>query len=205
MTNLSDVADTLLRSGVIGVMPTDTVYGIVARAADPIAVARLYSLKKREHKPGTLIAADISQLVRLGIKHRYLQAVSQYWPGAISIVIPCGDELSYLHLGLHSLAVRIPNDAQIVSMLSKTGPLLTRSADQPGEPPATTMNEAEGYFGDTVDFYVDGGNRSTIQSSTVLRVVDDAVEVLRSGAVHIDETTGAILDSYTLNSRSKAA
>ena len=51
--------DRLKQPGAIGVIPTDTVYGVVARAADGKAVARLYELKKRDDKPGTLIAADI--------------------------------------------------------------------------------------------------------------------------------------------------
>ncbi|HVU59881.1 MAG TPA: Sua5/YciO/YrdC/YwlC family protein, partial [Candidatus Saccharimonadales bacterium] len=51
------------RPGTVGVLPSDTVYGIMARAADREAVARLYRLKHREHKPGTVIAATIDQLV----------------------------------------------------------------------------------------------------------------------------------------------
>jgi tRNA A37 threonylcarbamoyladenosine synthetase subunit TsaC/SUA5/YrdC len=57
----------------------------------------------------------------------------------------------------------------------------------PGEPPANTLQEAEKYFGDQVDFYVDGGDLTGHEPSTVIRIVDDAIEVLRPGAVHIDE------------------
>ena len=193
MHTLSDAAALLSRPGAIGVLPTDTIYGVVARAADNMAVRRLYGLKRREHKPGTLIAADISQLVDLGIKRRYLQPVSHYWPGAVSVVIPCGPELEYLHQGMGSIAVRIPGDEAVIALLQQTGPLLTSSANQPGLPPADTVAAARAYFGDSVDFYVDGGDRSGRVSSTVLRVVDDAVEVLRQGAVRIDETTGRVI------------
>ncbi len=51
-------ADDFMKAGAVGVIPTDTVYGIAARARDEVAFARLYSLKKREVKPGTLIAAN---------------------------------------------------------------------------------------------------------------------------------------------------
>jgi L-threonylcarbamoyladenylate synthase len=176
--------------GTIGVIPTDTVYGLVARAADQKAVERLYLLKKREHKPGTIIAADIEQLVKLGIKRRYLKAVDRFWPGAISVVIPCGPELAYLHQGLSSLAVRIPAEKPLRQLLAAGGPLLTSSANAPGEPPANTVTEAKAYFGDSVDFYIDGGDLSGRQPSTLLRVVDDAIEVLRQGVVNVDETTG---------------
>lgn len=187
-----DTAARLLNEpGTIGVIPTDTVYGVVARAADRDAVGHLYWLKHREHKPGTLIAASIDQLVSLGFKRRYLQAVERFWPGAVSVVIPC-PELEYLHLGVQSLAVRIPADEQLRSLLERIGPLLTSSANQPGEPPANTIAEAKKHFGKAVDFYEDGGDMRGRQSSTVIRMVDDAVEVLRKGAVKIDEETGEI-------------
>ena len=54
---IEEAVERLLRGGV-GVMPTDTVYGLVARVADRPAVERLYTLKHREHKPGTVIAAN---------------------------------------------------------------------------------------------------------------------------------------------------
>ncbi len=182
-----------LQRGAIGVMPTDTVYGVVCQAADHVAVERLYALKKREQKPGTVIAASVEQLVELGIKARYLKAVEQYWPGAITIVVPAeSPALNYLHMGKWSLGVRIPADTKLVKLLQQTGPLLTSSANHPGEPPANTIAEAKAYFGDQVDFYVDGGDLSGQQASTVIRIVDDAVEVLRPGAVTIDETTGRI-------------
>jgi tRNA threonylcarbamoyl adenosine modification protein (Sua5/YciO/YrdC/YwlC family) len=189
--NIEAAADTLRTQGTIGVIPTDTVYGVVARAHDQAAVTRLYELKRREHKPGTLIAASVDQLVELGFKRRYLQAVERFWPGPVSVVVPCM-ELAYLHQGVGSLAVRIPNNPELLRLLQSTGPLLTSSANQPGEPPANTAAEARAYFDDGVDFYEDGGGLSGAQPSTVIRVVDDAIEVLRQGAVHIDEQTGEV-------------
>ncbi len=171
--------------GVVGVIPTDTVYGLAARAADKAAVQRLYRLKLRENKPGTIIAANIDQLVDLGIKRRYLTAVSQYWPGAVSVVVPCDEDLNYLHQGKLSLAVRLPDNKALSSLLEATGPLLTSSANHPGAPTATTVAAAQAYFSDLVDFYEDGGDLSNHLPSTVLRVVDDTVEVLRAGAVDI--------------------
>lgn len=174
--------------GGLAVIPTDTVYGVVARAADPAAVERLYKLKKREDKPGTIVAAGIQQLEELGLKHRYLTAVEQFWPGAVSVVIPCSDPaLKYLHRGQMSLAVRIPDDPDLLKFLSQSGPLLTSSANHPGEPTATTMEQAQAYFGDEVDAYVNGGDLSNREPSTIIRIVDDAVEVLRQGNVKIED------------------
>lgn len=178
----------IINDGGVAVIPTDTVYGLVAKAANSRAVKRLYGLKGRENKPGTIVAASLDQLVGLGIPRRYLTAVEQFWPGPVSVVVPCGQELDYLHQDKMSLAVRIPNDEKLLDLLAKTGPLLTSSANLPGQPPADTVKEAIGYFGDNVDCYQDGGNLSDRQPSTVLRVVDDAIEVLRQGAVKISDS-----------------
>lgn len=177
----------LILDGGVGVLPTDTLYGLVCRAADQSAVERLYGLKNRESKPGTVIAANIGQLVDLGIKSRYLKAVEQFWPGAVSIVIPSYD-LAYIHQGKGSIALRVPSNDRLLKMLEQTGPLLTTSANHPDQPPANTLAMAQEYFGDNVDFYVDGGDLSGRKPSTIIRVVDDAIEILRQGAVEIDET-----------------
>lgn len=184
MTSLSEHLQT---PGEIAIIPTDTVYGVVARAADPDAVARLYKLKHREAKPGTIVAASIDQLVELGVKRRYLTAVEQFWPGAISVITPVGEELGYIHQGVGSLAFRIPDDPWLLELLQQTGPLLTSSANQPGEPPATTVEEAKNYFGNDVEWYEDGGSVNR-EPSTVIRVIDDAIEIVRLGAVKIDES-----------------
>ncbi len=177
----------LLQNGSVGVIPTDTVYGLACLATDRTAVGRLYELKSRDDKPGTLIAASIEQLVELGIPRRYVTAAQNFWPNPISVIIPTTPDLQYLDLGRMSLAMRVPIDQTITALLANTGPLLTSSANHPGEPPASTSEEAKTYFGDSVDFYVDGGDLSDRAASTIIRIIDDAVEVLREGAVKINE------------------
>lgn len=185
--DIAKIVDQLRQSGSIGVIPTDTIYGVVARAADREAVEHLYKLKKRDTKPGTIIAASLEQLEGLGLKHRYLKAIEDFWPAAISVIIPCADpQLAYLHRGKMSLAVRIPAAKNLQKLLRKTGPLLTTSANHTGESPAGTIAEARKYFSDEVDFYADGGDLSGREPSTVIRIVDDAVEILRQGAVKLD-------------------
>lgn len=182
---MRDLAEYLQNKGNIAVIPTDTVYGVVARAADARAVGRLYELKQREGKPGTLVAASIDQLVDLGIERHYLAGAESLWPGAVSVITPCGQNLDYIHQGIGSLAIRIPDDPWLLELLQQIGPLLTSSANQPGQPPATTIAEAKAYFGDQVSWYEDGGvvNRSP---STVIRIVGDTIEVVRAGAVTFD-------------------
>ncbi len=178
--------EALLHRGAVGVLPTDTVYGVACCASQEAAVERLYALKTREKKPGTVIAASIDQLVELGLKRRYLKAVEEYWPGAVSVIIPDGNPATqYLRQGVGGLAVRIVADKKLVKLLKQTGPLMTSSANHPGKKPADTIEEAMKYFADKIDFYVDGGNLSKRKPSTVIRIVDDAIEVLRQGAVEV--------------------
>lgn len=186
MLSLNEITESI-KNGAVGVLPTDTLYGLVCSAANPEAIERLYALKKREKKPGTVIAASIDQIAELGVPRRYLTAVEQFWPNPISVVIPVGDHLQSLHAEKGSVAFRIPDNSELVGLLAETGPLLTSSANHPGEQPASTLAEAENYFGDSVDFYVDGGDLSNAKPSTVIRMVDDAVEVLREGAVQVTE------------------
>ncbi|MBL8121675.1 threonylcarbamoyl-AMP synthase [Candidatus Saccharibacteria bacterium] len=177
----------LLKSGSVGVLPTDTIYGLVCSAQSKKSVARLFTIKQREANPGTVLAGSLQQLIDLGIRGRYLKAVEYFWPNPLSVVIPCGEDLAYLHMGKHSLAVRIPDDTELRALLKEIGPLMTTSANHPGQPTARNFQEAFNYFGDAVDFYVDTGDMGERPPSTIIRVVDDAIEVLRQGAVNIDD------------------
>lgn len=174
----------LLKNGKVGVMPTDTVYGLVARAEDIDATTLLYKLKHREHKPGTLIAANVTQLLSLGVAKQDIGKVDRWWPGALSAVLVIHGR-DYLHQGLGDLAMRVVADATVRDVLEQTGPLITSSANQPHKPGATTLVEAIEYFGDAVDFYVDGGDLSGKAPSTIVRPIGEGIEILRQGSVHI--------------------
>ena len=88
---------TMLQSGAVGILPTDTIFGIVAAANNKEAIAKLYEAKHREGKPGTMIAASTDQLVALGLDKQYVDKVAHLWPNSVSIVLPAGPQLSYLH------------------------------------------------------------------------------------------------------------
>lgn len=189
-----EISDLLL-AGKVGIIPTDTIYGIVALASDKVAATKVLELKGLKYKPGTLIAASLEQIVELGIPRRFLTAVDQFWPGPVSVVVPViDDNLSYLHGGDMSLPVRMPNSPDLLKLLGKTGPLITTSVNRPNKQPATTIREAIDIFGSEIDFYVDGGDLSNRPASTIIRVVDDEIEVLREGAVKIDKETGRIIE-----------
>lgn len=171
-----------LNSGKIGIMPTDTVYGLVARADNKQAVERAYALKDRERKPGTLIAASVEQLIDLGVPQNEIDKVAEWWPNPLSAVLIMNGR-EYLHQGVGDIAMRVVADPTIIEILKKTGPLITSSANLPGQPGATSLPEAYAYFGETVDFYVDGGNIAATRPSTIIKPVGDEIVVLRQGDI----------------------
>lgn len=191
VTDFRDINDkkliSFLHLGRIGILPSDTLYGVVCSASDEESVKRLYTIKNRDKKPGTIIAASIDQLVKLGIKRRYLSAVQGYWPGPVSVIVPTDNpKLGYLDQGVGTLAVRIVADANLVALLEDTGPLMTSSANLPSMEPASTIKKAKEYFKNRVDFYVDGGDLSHRQPSTLIRIIDDNVQILRQGSGMIE-------------------
>jgi L-threonylcarbamoyladenylate synthase len=182
--NLLDpaLADILLGGGV-GVLLTDTVYGIVGSARIPAAASKVIDAKGRKYKPGTLIAADTQQLLDLGIQREHVRAAKQFWPGPVSLVLPTKPGLEYLDLGMTSLAVRIPRHKEISALLKKVGPLLTTSANRPNEPMVKSIDEAQEIFGNRLNFYVDGGPLGSPLASTIIRF---KIELLRQGAAVIN-------------------
>lgn len=177
----------------VGVIPTDTIYGLACVAESEVAVAKLYTLKPRDLKPGTVIAANVDQIVGLGVQRRYVKAVEHLWPNPISIILPCKAVASYLDKGRLSLPFRIPDNEGLRNLLLAAGPLLTTSANDPDCLPSMTVQGAVNYFHERVDFYVDGGDLTGSRPSTIIRVVDDTIEVLRQGAVLVNEATGQLL------------
>lgn len=169
-----------LRSGHVIVLPTDTVYGLACSVFNPQAVKAMYNLKKREGKPGTVIASDTKQLLALGFLVDEITRAETYWPAPVSIILSAPDSLAYLHMGLHSLAVRIPADEPLRMLLKKTGPLATTSANFSGEPTVTSVLQAKKLFGEKIALYIDGGDLSGRIPSEIIRIAKDgSIERLR--------------------------
>lgn len=181
----------LLHGGAIGILPTDTVYGLVSVIA-PEPVKRLYAAKPRQSHAGTVIASSVDDLIALGLDEAALRHVSHLWPAPLSVVIAAQHVPKFLREERGSLAVRIPEDKTLRSLLQKTGPLMTTSANKHGEKTAATISAAQHIFGDSVDFYVDGGDLSNHPPSTIIMVdAHGVITVLREGAVPVQSLAGA--------------
>lgn len=174
-----------LCNGAVAIIPTDTVYGIVATVGNRNSIKRLYGLKNRTGDPGTIITANIQQILDLGVDDSYVQMASRFWPNPISVILPVDDSLEYLHLGKKGIAFRVVAEPEIAKLLDVTGPLLTTSANRPGEPVANTIDEAKQIFGGSVDFYFDGGDLSGSLASTIIKIDSNGIQVLREGLIQI--------------------
>jgi len=162
----------VIKKGSIGVMPTDTIYGLVGSALSQKTVERIYRIRKRNlKKPVIVLIGDLADLARFGIKPtpRVKTFFGKIWPGPYSVVLPCpGKKFAYLHRGTETLAFRLPKPQWLRALLRATGPLVAPSANPEGKPPAKTVAGAKKYFGTKVDFYVSGETRAA--ASTLLEV-----------------------------------
>lgn len=177
----------MLKCGNIGVIPTDTLYGLVASALDPVAVERVYRVRGRdEGKPCIALIGDVADLVTFGIDVVPLsEMLGKFWPGKVSVVLPCADEKwQHLHRDTGTIAFRLPHVPELRALLRETGPIIAPSANPQGKPPAETIENAKSYFGDAVDFFVDGGTLHG-EPSTVVRFEEGKIVVVREGVVKI--------------------
>ena len=178
----------ILKNGGVGIVPTDTIYGIACSVYNKEALDRIFELKGRdENKPPVVIISDIKDLEIFGIdiSLKVREFIDKYWPGKVSIIFQVSPEYSYLDKG-RGLAIRLPSVEKIKEFLKETGPLATSSANTQGLPPAKNIEEARKYFSDKLDFYEDWGDLVS-EPSTLVKIDGDKIEVLRQGAVKIGE------------------
>jgi L-threonylcarbamoyladenylate synthase len=169
--------------GAIGILPTDTLYGLVGSALIPETVEKIYEIKKRNpEKPLIVLISEIDDLERFGVvvSDQLRNQLEEYWPGAVSIVLPTIDEtFDYLSRGQGTIAFRLPDNDELLDFLAATGPLVAPSANPEGLPPAETITEAKEYFGDSVSFYQDGGEKKGSPSRIISIDEDGQVFTLR--------------------------
>lgn len=185
-----NTAITLIKNGGVMVMPTDTIYGLVASALNREAVEKIFTIRKRDlHKPVIILIGDMSSLEQFSVTldttaRNFLRSV---WPGKVSVVIPIQNDTDWehLHRGTKTLAFRLPADESLRAFLRKSGPLIAPSANLAGLPPATTIAAAQKFFGNQVDLYIDGGMCESTPS-TLVSWTPTGVTILREGAVSLN-------------------
>lgn len=183
------IIESILLSGGVGILPTDTIYGVVGSALNKKTIDRIYKLCKRDlKKPMIVLISSLNDLKIFGIKLNAKQksVIAKLWPGKISIAFDCpAKKLNYLHRGTFSLALRFPKDKNLIKILKRIGPLVATSANMENKKPSTSIIEAKKYFEDKIDFYVDGGKSKSMHSTLVKINALGNIKILREGAVKI--------------------
>jgi L-threonylcarbamoyladenylate synthase len=178
-----------LKAGGLVILPTETVYGLAANAANPAAVAKLYEAKGRP-KFNPLIAhvADLAAaeaVARLDERARALAGV--FWPGPLTLVAPVGDTRLVCDLaraGLDTVAVRAPAHPVAQGVLAAFGrPLVAPSANRSGRPSPTTLAAALAETGAAAAIALEGGPCRIGLESTVVALLEGPPRLLRPGSV----------------------
>ena len=185
----------ILKSGGVGVMPTDTLYGLVGSAFSKQAIERIYKIKNRDvSKPLIVLISKISDLKKFDICNTFhhgekcldsVQSVqsltlNKFWPGKVSIILPCAStKFKYLHRGTKSIAFRFPKSKSLIEVMKKTGPLVAPSANPEGLKPAENIKQAKKYFKDAIDFYLSSGTLKSKPSAIIKFEKNGEIKILR--------------------------
>ena len=164
-----------LRAYKLVVAPTDTIYGLLARADSQKAVDELYRVRRRDRtKSCIILLGSTNDIPELTTEQRYIydQLYCERPTTIVTRVSP--DVMPHLVRTDATLAFRVvPPETALSELIRLVGPLLAPSANLAGQPPATTINEAIAYFGDQVAVYVDGGEVAEAVPSRIITFTDD--------------------------------
>jgi len=203
LTGMREARQAVVR-GELVVLPTDTVYGVGADAFNPEAVARLLAAKGRgrQQPPPVLVAGlDMMRALVSEVPEPVARLVDEFWPGGLTIVLPAQPSLTWDLGDTHgTVAVRMPDQAIALQLITETGPLAVSSANLTGKPAAIEAEDARLMLGESVAVYLDAGPSSTGVSSTIVDATGlvgaDApvVRVLRDGAISRDRLRAVLGD-----------
>ena len=197
-------AATLLRSGGIVAVPTETVYGLAADARNADAVAAIYRAKGRPdfnplivHVPDRSAAGEIARFNDLAER-----LAAAFWPGPFTLVLPLKDDAPIagaVTAGLNTIAVRCPAHPVMHGLLLASGlNLAAPSANASGAISPTRAAHVAASLGDAAPFILDGGACRSGIESTILAVRGDDWEILRPGPISI-EAIAAVAGSDPLD------
>jgi L-threonylcarbamoyladenylate synthase len=174
-----------LRAGAVIAFPTDTLYAVAARAADPVAVARLYQVKERASgQPMVWLVLDRAQVERFAVVSApAADLMARYWPGPLTLVLPArtADDGP-------TIAVRAPDHDVALALLRALGePIASSSANPAGQPPPIDADQVIAGLGNRLDLVLDGGPCRIGQPSTILDLSSATPRILRQGAIPASE------------------
>lgn len=186
-------ATDILRRGGLVAMPTETVYGLAANAADGQAVARIYAAKGRpSFNPLIAHVASLEMAQREGRFSRgALLLAEAFWPGPLTLVVDIAETGTVSDLaraGLNSIALRMPAHPVAQDLLARFGaPLVAPSANPSGQISPTRAEHVAQDMARKVDLILDGGACSSGVESTIIDARGDTPALLRPGSLSASE------------------
>lgn len=183
------VAAELISAGQPVAVATETVYGLAADATNGDAVARIYAAKGRpDFNPLIIHVPSIAVAETLGMMDDAELALAEhFWPGPLTMVLaktPDCPVSSIATAGLDSIAIRVPQHRAMQALLAASGrPLAAPSANASGKVSPTRASHVLSSLNGRIALVLDDGPCSAGVESTIIRVVDSAIEVLRPGPI----------------------
>lgn len=181
-------AAAVLRSGGLVAVPTETVYGLAADASNGRAVAAIYEAKGRpSFNPLIAHAADMSMAEIIGVFDPLSRTLAEaFWPGPLTLVLPLRDGApinSLVTAGLNTIGLRCPKGPanDLIRLLGQ--PLAAPSANSSGRISATSAAAVEADLGGRIPLILDGGASPVGVESTIVKVEEGKVRLLRPGGV----------------------
>ena len=185
----------IIKDGGIVIMPTDTIYGIIADATNENAIRKVYELKKRnESKPMLMLVNSYDML------NNYVSEVSdieyklidKLWPGPLTIIFKKSNVSDLLTGGLDTVGIRYPNNQLLNDIMKQLGvPLLSTSVNLSGENAATNTKYISKDILENVDYVLDIGE-CIGEASSIVIVDDKEIKVLREGSIKESEIKDVI-------------
>jgi L-threonylcarbamoyladenylate synthase len=187
-------AARILESGGLVAVPTETVYGLAARADSAEAVARIYAAKGRpDFNPLIVHVAGLEQAERYAEFSPGARALAAaHWPGPLTLVLPRRKDAGLAEAvtaGLPTVALRVPVHPVMQALLAACGfPLAAPSANRSGFISPTTATHVLASLDGRINMVLDGGAASAGVESTIVAVrADGSEEELRPGPLLIGE------------------
>lgn len=190
-----------LQDGSVVLLPTETVYGLVADAKNNAATEALYALKGRDFNKPIAICVRASKAAKALVhwSETAQRLTDHFWPGPLSIVLPAKDELGLdarlfgqFSDGSPSLSLRCP-DTPWRGHLDVDYLALT-SANRSGEADTKDFKTAHNIFGPQIGASYDGGTSPIGVPSTIIAIENERVRLLRAGALTADDFAPLALD-----------
>jgi L-threonylcarbamoyladenylate synthase len=190
-------AAEIIRRGGIVAFPTETVYGLGADAFNPLAVARIFEVKRRPHFDPLIVhvanLADVKNLVK-EIPPDTQKLIGHFWPGPLTVVLLKEEDIpDIVTAGLPTVAIRMPNHPMALSLIRESKcPIAAPSANPFGYLSPTTAEHVREQLDDQVDLILDGGPCPVGVESTILSFLEEKPRLLRPGGVSLEEIESII-------------